>query len=170
MGLEGIVAVVLSLLVIVMLFTLVVWINLDSIINFISNSKNNLTKTKWELEADERKELPTLDYQEAISFYDLGVVQKCIKYNMLMIDYDTIFEIKGERFTFPTFKDWKKFCKHMNYCETNQEQIKQEAEERATKRTQRAAQRDFIVHLQKVVNEEYKMIIDGCKKEVSNDK
>ena len=106
---------------------------------------------RWDGEAEDREELPTMTFKQIKPFVLLGKVEKYQKrdnaYSCYI--YKTIFLCNGEKFTFTNLYELKKYNDFQEIIEKEKNAIKQ-----------RQNQAEFLKHLQKTVNAEYDKIAE----------
>lgn len=106
---------------------------------------------RWDGEAEDREELPTMTFKQIKSFVLLGKVEECQKINSYCY-YRTIFLCNGKKFTFTNLFELKKYNDFQKLIEKEQKTIKQ-----------RQNQVEFLKHLQETVNAEYDKIAEEVK-------
>ena len=108
---------------------------------------------RWDGEAEDREELPTMTFTQIKPFILLGKVEECQKSNYHShCHYKTIFLCNGEKFTFTNWYELKKYNDFQKIIEKEKTAIKQ-----------RKNQAEFLKHLQKTVNAEYDKIAEERK-------
>lgn len=109
---------------------------------------------RWDGEAEDREELPTMTFKQIKPFVLLGKVEECQKSNYYghRRPYKTIFLCNGEKFTFTNCYELKKYNDFQKIIEKEKTAIKQ-----------RKNQSEFLKHLQKTVNAEYDKIAEEVK-------
>ena len=108
---------------------------------------------RWDGEAEDREELPTMTFKQIKPFVLLGKVEECQKSNYYKYSaYRTIFLCNGKKFTFADWYELKKYNDFQKIIEKEKTAIKQ-----------RANQAEFLKHLQKTVNAEYDKIAEEGK-------
>lgn len=109
---------------------------------------------RWDGEAKDREELPTMTFKQIKPFVLLGKVEKYQKrdndYSCYI--YKTIFLCNGKKFTFTDWLELKKYNDFQEIIEKEKNAIKQ-----------RQNQVEFLKHLQKTVNAEYDKIAEEVK-------
>lgn len=110
---------------------------------------------RWDGEAKDREELPTMTFKQIKPFVLLGKVEVCQKSGYVgYFTYKTIFLCNGEKFTFTDWYELKKYNDFKKIIEKEKTAIKQ-----------RQNQAEFLKHLQKTVNAEYDKIAEERKDE-----
>ncbi len=108
---------------------------------------------RWDGEAEDREELPTMTFKQIKPFVLLGKVEECQKRNYHShCTYRTIFLCNGEKFTFTDWFELKKYNAFQKIIEKEKTAIKQSQN-----------QTEFLKHLQKTVNAEYDKIAEEVK-------
>ena len=108
---------------------------------------------RWDGEAEDREELPTMTFKQIKPFVLLGKVEECQKRNYYShCTYRTIFLCNGEKFTFINWYELKKYNAFQKIIEKEKTAIKQSQN-----------QAEFIKHLQETVNAEYDKIAEEVK-------
>lgn len=106
---------------------------------------------RWDGEAEDREELPTMTFKQIKPFVLLGKVEKYQKrendYSCYI--YKTIFLCNGKKFTFTDWYELKKYNDFQEIIEKEKTAIKQ-----------RQNQVEFLKHLQKTVKAEYDKIAE----------
>lgn len=105
---------------------------------------------RWDGEAEDREELPTMTFKQIKPFVLLGKVEECQNSNYYSHwPYKTIFLCNGKEFTFTDWYELKKYNDFQEIIEKEKTAIKQ-----------RQNQVEFLKHLQKTVNAEYDKIAE----------
>lgn len=114
---------------------------------------------RWDGEAEDREELPTMTFKQIKPFVLLGKVEKYQKrdndYSCCI--YKTIFLCNGKKFTFTNLYELKKYNDFQKIIEKEKKVIKQ-----------RLIQAEFLKHLQETVNAEYDKITEEGKTKNDN--
>lgn len=105
---------------------------------------------RWDGEAEDREELPTMTFKQIKPFVLLGKVEECQNSNYYSHwPYKTIFLCNGKKFAFTDWYELKKYNDFQEIIEKEKNAIKQ-----------RQNQVEFLKHLQKTVNAEYDKIAE----------
>lgn len=115
---------------------------------------------RWDGEAEDREELPTMTFEQIKPFVLLGKVEECQNSNYYSHwPYKTIFLCNGEKFTFTNWYELKKYNDFQEIIEKEKTAIKQSQN-----------QVEFLKHLQKTVNAEYDKIAEEVKDKKMKDR
>lgn len=115
---------------------------------------------RWDGEAEDREELPTMTFKQIKPFVLLGKVEECQNSNYYSHwPYKTIFLCNGKKFAFTDWYELKKYNDFQEIIEKEKNAIKQ-----------RQNQVEFLKHLQKTVNAEYDKIAEEVKDKKMKDR
>lgn len=116
---------------------------------------------RWDGEAKDREELPTMTFKQIKPFVLLGKVEKCQASDYYSyFNYRTIFLCNGKKFAFTDWYELKKYNDFQKNIEEEKAAIEQRQHKEKVTIKQRQNQAEFLKHLQKTVNAEYDKIAE----------
>lgn len=150
------------IIILLYIFLLAVLLTVIILVKLINCAEIN----RWDGEAEEREELPTMTFKQIKPFVLLGKVEECQNSNYYSHwPYKTIFLCNGKKFTFTDWYELKKYNDFQKNIEKEEVAIKQRQHKEEVAIKQRQNQAEFLKHLQKTVNAEYDKIAEEVKDE-----